>query len=437
MSIRQRLLLWLLSAVSIAIAVAGVSVYYRARVEANQLFDYQLKQIALTLQDHVSDESNVMGSLEEEIDYDFVIQVWTDTGVKRYFSHPHKALPPRTAPGYQTVTTDEGQWRVFSMAASGLFIQTAQPSDIRTQLATSLALRTMKPALWLLPGLAALIWLVVGHGLRPLEQLALAVGERNPDVLHPVPATNLPKELRPLAKSLNDLLQRLDRAIKTQRDFVADAAHELRTPLAALKLQAQLAERATTDAERKQGFAYLNEGIKRATHLVQQLLILARQEAGAALAARSPIDLATLVGNVMTEHAAIAQAKGIEFRVNMRDTATVPGDQDALRIMIGNVVDNAVRHTPSGGLVDVSLARANGRAILDISDSGPGIPEQERRRVFDRFYRLEGSGGSGSGLGLAIVKRIADAHGVEMLMSDRSSGTGLRMQLIWPMATRP
>ena len=130
MSIRQRLLLWLLSAVCIAIAVAGVSVYHRARVEANQLFDYQLKQIALTLQDHVFGESNVMGSLEEEIDYDFVIQVWTEAGVKRYFSHPHKALPPRTYPGYETVKTDEGQWRVFSMAAGGLFIQTAQPAEI-------------------------------------------------------------------------------------------------------------------------------------------------------------------------------------------------------------------------------------------------------------------------------------------------------------------
>ncbi|MEO5862791.1 MAG: ATP-binding protein [Burkholderiales bacterium] len=432
MSIRQRLLLWLLSAVSLAIAVAGVSVYHRARVEANQLFDYQLKQIALTVQDQVSDESNVMGSLEEEIDYDFVIQVWTEAGVKRYFSHPHKALPPRTDPGYQTVRTDEGEWQVFSMASGGLLIQTAQPLDIRAQLATSLALRTMMPALWLLMGLAVLIWFIVGRGLRPLEQLALAVRERNPELLHPIPEAHLPAELKPLAMALNDLLQRLDRAMKTQRDFVADAAHELRTPLTALQLQAQLAERAGTDAERTLGFSYLREGLKRATQLVQQLLMLARQEAGVTHTLLARIDLSSLVTNVISEHAPLAQAKGIELRVNAEGAYDVRGDANALRIMISNVIDNAVQYTPQMGAIDVVLSRKDGRSTLDISDTGPGIPGEERLRVFDRFYRREGSAGSGSGLGLAIVKRIADTHGVETLLSDRLSGAGLRIRFTFP-----
>lgn len=432
MSIRQRLLLWLLSAVSIAIAVAGVSVYHRARVEANQLFDYQLKQIALTVQDQVSDGSNVMGSLEEEIDYDFVIQVWTEAGVKRYFSHPHKALPPRTDPGYQTVKTDEGEWRVFSMAVGGLMIQTAQPTDIRAQLATSLAVRTMMPALWLLAGLAVLIWFIVGRGLRPLEQLALAVRERNPDVLHPVPETNLPGELKPLVMALNDLLQRLDRAMKAQRDFVADAAHEMRTPLTALQLQAQLAERATTDEERSLGFAYLREGLKRATHLVQQLLMLARQEAGATQTLRAPVDLASLLINLTSEYAPIAKAKHIELQVKTEQSMEVRGDAESLRIMIGNVIDNAVRYTPELGAIDVVLSRKDGRAILDIRDTGPGIPDEERQRVFDRFYRQEGSAGLGSGLGLAIVKRIAGSHGVETMLSDRSSGAGLGIRFTFP-----
>ncbi len=436
MSIRQRLLLWLLSAMSIAIVVAGVSVYHRARVEANQLFDYQLKQIALTVQDHISSASNVMGSLEEEIDYDFVIQVWTEIGVKRYFSHPHKALPPRTDPGYQTVKTDEGEWRVFSMAVSGLLIQTAQPTDIRAHLATALALRTMMPALWLLAALALLIWFIVGRGLRPLEQLAMAVRERNPDVLHPVPEANLPGELKPLVKALNDLLQRLDRAMKTQRDFVADAAHEMRTPLTALQLQAQLAERASTEAERNLGFAYLKEGLKRATHLVQQLLMLARQEAGATQALRTQVDLTAVVSGVILEHAPLAQAKRIALRVNVEHAIAVRGDVDALRIMIGNAIDNAVKYTPEMGAIDVVLARESERAILDISDTGPGIPQAERQRVFDRFYRREGSAGPGSGLGLAIVKRIADTHAVETLLSDRSSGAGLRIRFIFPHAER-
>ena len=250
MSIRQRLLAWLLCTTIFAIAITGLSIYQRARIEANQLFDYHLKQIAMTLQDHAPDESDIMGTLEEEIDYDFVIQIWSRGDEKRYLSHPHKALPPRTKPGYQTVATDEGEWRVFSMKQNQLLVQVSQPIDIRTQLATKFALSTMMPALFLLLALGILIWFIVGRGLRPLEQLASAVRASDVHTLKPISPTNLPSELRPLAVALNDLLERLERALQTQREFVADAAHELRTPLTALQLQAQLAERATTAPER-------------------------------------------------------------------------------------------------------------------------------------------------------------------------------------------
>ena len=428
MSIRQRLLLWLLSAALIAIAITGLSIYQRARHEANHLFDYHLKQIALTLQDHVPDEVDITGTLEEEIDYDFVIQVWSDRGEKHYLSHPHKALPPRTEPGYQTVRTDEGEWRVFSMKQNELLVQVSQPGDIRTQLATKLALSTMMPALFLLVSLGFLIWFIVGRGMRPLEQLADVVRASDANTLKPIPPTNLPSELKPLAAALNDLLRRLDHAMTTQRDFVADAAHELRTPLTALQLQAQLAERATTDAERSVGFTNLKEGLKRATHLVQQLLLLARQEALASQAPHTPIDLSVLLNKVIEQQAPLAAVKGIEWRLNVEAAVDVRGDEEALRIMIGNVIDNAVRYTPEKGAIDVVLTREGGGVVLDISDSGPGIPEEERQRVFDRFYRLEGSASRGSGLGLAIVKRIADTHGVEIRLSDRSNGIGLRIR---------
>ena len=357
MSIRQRLLLWLLSAAMIAIAITGWSIYQRARHEANHLFDYHLKQIALTLQDHVPDEFDITGTLEEEIDYDFVIQVWSDRGEKHYLSHPHKALPPRTEPGYQTVRTGEGEWRVFSMKQNELLVQVSQPSDIRTQLATKLALSTMMPALFLLVSLGFLIWFIVGRGMRPLEQLADVVRASDANTLKPIPPTNLPSELKPLAAALNDLLGRLDHAMTTQRDFVADAAHELRTPLTALQLQAQLAERATTDAERSVGFANLKEGLKRATHLVQQLLLLARQEALASQAPHTPIDLSVLLNKVIDQHAPLAAAKGIEWRLNVEATVAVRGDDESLRIMIGNVIDNAVRFTPEKGAIDVVLTR--------------------------------------------------------------------------------
>ena len=432
MSIRQRLLLWLLLAVALAIAVTGITIYHRARIEANQLFDYHLKQIALTLQDHVPDESDILGTLEEEIDYDFVIQVWSDGGEKHYLSHPHKALPPRTEPGYQSVRTDEGEWRVFSMRQNNLLVQVSQPIDIRTQLAAKLALSAMMPALFLFGALGVLIWIIVGRGLRPLEQLAQAVRASDANTLQPIPPTYLPQELKPLAIALNDLLARLDQAMKTQRDFVADAAHELRTPLTALQLQTQLAQRATTEAERKLSFDQLKEGLSRATHLVQQLLTLARQEARLEKISDAEIDLTGLVGDVSADHRALANAKNIELKVNAQSNLSARGDADALRTMIANLIDNAVRYTPGQGTVEISLTHPDGRVILEVNDTGPGIAEAECSRVFDRFYRLAGSAGAGSGLGLAIVKRIADSHGIEIQLSQPALGTGLKIRLMFP-----
>lgn len=431
MSIRQRLLVWLLSTTIIAIAIAGMTIYQRARAEANQLFDYHLKQIAFTLQDHAPDESDTMGTLEEEIDYDFVIQVWSPGGEKHYLSHPHKALPPRTTPGYKTIRTDEGEWRVFGMQQNDLLVQVSQPTDIRTQLATKLALSTLLPALFLPLALGVLIWFIVGRGLRPLEQIADAVRASDVNTLKPLSLTNLPSEIKPLATALNDLLERLERAMQTQREFVADAAHELRTPLTALQLQAQLAERATSAPERDVAFAHLKEGLKRATSLVQQLLVLARQEVETTPTSYDPINLSSLISRVSVDYIALAQAKKITVDLKVEDGIFVRGDEDALRIMICNVIDNAVHYTPEMGRIDASLTEQDGRSIFEIQDTGPGIAASERERVFDRFYRLDGSAGTGSGLGLAIVKRIAQTHGAKIVLSDRAPQTGLRIQLIF------
>ncbi len=434
MSIRQHLLLWLLVAALIAIAIAGLSTYQRARVEANHLFDYHLKQIALTLQDHVPDESDITGSLEEEIDYDFVIQVWSGAGEKHYLSHPHKALPPQTAPGYQWVRTDEGEWRTFAMIQNGLLVQVSQPTDIRAQLATKLAMRMLVPAIILLLAMGGLIWYIVGRGMRPLEQFAVDVRASDAHMLMPISPNRLPNELKPLAIALNDLLARLDRAMKVQREFIADAAHELRTPLTALQLQAQLAERASTDVERGVAFTHLKDGLRRATHLVQQLLMLARQEVGITAAPHQRLDLSVLLQNIVAEFAALADAKRIQFSFTTIAPFAVNGDADSLRIMLANVIDNAVRYTPEAGKIEISLAQRSGLTILDVGDTGPGIPAEERAHVFDRFYRLAGSAGAGSGLGLAIVKRIAVNHGIEIELTERSNGSGLLTRFIFPAA---
>ena len=288
------------------------------------------------------------------------------------------------------------------------------------------------PLAFLLPFLGVLIWLTVGRGLRPLKRVAEAVSRRDAAALQPLADNDLPIEVRPLVGALNDLLARLKRALNTQKAFIADAAHELRTPLAAVKLQIQLAERATDEVQRRVAFTELNQGLDRASRLVQQLLALARQEPGVDAAAFKELDLLELARRVVGEQAPLAAQKGIDLGITRAEPATIIGDVEALRVMLENVLDNALRYTPERGRIDVSVHAAANEAVIETSDTGPGIPEAERTRVFDRFYRREGSGVSGSGLGLAIVKNIADRHNAEVRLASSADGHGLLVVIRLP-----
>jgi two-component system OmpR family sensor kinase len=311
-------------------------------------------------------------------------------------------------------------------------VQVAQPMSVRQNLAAGMALRALVPLLLLLPVLGILIWLTIGRGLRPLDRIASALGRRTPDSLAALSQDGLPSEIVPLVQALNDLLARLARALESQKAFVADAAHELRTPLTAVQLQIQLAERAKTEEERKTAFAQLKQGQTRAAHLVQQLLTLARQEPGVAAQPHSAVDLAEVMRLVVSEHAALAAERNIDLGVSHQEEARIAGDFEALRVMLGNLIDNALRYTPPGGTVDVALQLREGATVLEVSDTGPGIPEADRERVFDRFYRREIDRASGSGLGLAIVKNIADRHHAGILLQDRETGPGLRVCVSFP-----
>ena len=427
-SIRQRLLLYLLSGLLAAVLAAAASVYVKAREEANDLFDYHLKQMALSLPDAAFGQ--VPGREDTELQ-GFVIQVWDRNGVKLYFSQPTSQLPQYAALGFSTVATPHGHWRVFSVAARHNVIQVAQPMSVRRELAAGMALRTVVPLLLLLPIIGVLIWITVGRGLQPLNQVASAVGKRSPSALQPLPEDHLPLEVKPLVRALNDLLARLGRALETQRAFIADAAHELRTPLTALQLQIQLAERAQGEAEREAAFARVKEGLKRSNHLVEQLLTLARQEPQAAERPFVPVDLLPLARQVVAEFALLAQQKSLDLGVSGEQPATVAGDPEALRVMLNNLVDNAVRYTPSGGRIDVTVGMEQSRPAISVTDSGPGIPPEERERVFDRFYRREGSGVAGSGLGLAIARNIAERHNARVSLDAPPGGRGLAVKVVF------
>jgi two-component system, OmpR family, sensor kinase len=279
------------------------------------------------------------------------------------------------------------------------------------------------------------IWFTVGNALVPLQRLTQQLKARRVHALDPLPAASLPDEVQPLLQALNDLLARLRAALERERAFVADAAHELRTPLTALHLQMGMLARASDETERGVAMSTLSSGVQRAIRLVEQMLALARQEPRAD-SLRVPVRLDDLAREIVAELVPLADAGRIDLGVAAAQPATVVADADALRTLLRNLVDNAVRYTPPGGRVDVSVAApaggVAGSARLTVSDDGPGIVPAERARVFDRFYRRPGTVPPGSGLGLAIVKAIADAHGATVVLADGPGGKGLAVTLSFP-----
>ena len=436
-SIRRQLLVWLLGSATLAVAAGAVSTYLVARKEANQLADYQLQQMALSFRDHALANGLIPHEDEDGPGLEVLVQIWNQEGVRLYLSHPKSGIPDRAQLGFADVASRQGRWRVYSVQVRDHVIQVAQPYSVRNRIAATVALRTAWPLAAVLPLLGLLIWFTVGKGLSPLERLARDVGRRSPDALDPLPQRGLPIEVRPLVQSLNDLLQRLERALHTQRAFVADAAHELRTPLTALRLQAQVAERATDQAERGEALGNLKQGVERASHLVQQLLTLAREEDLPAQIGPAAVRLDELARDVLAEYTPLAQTRGVDLGLARIEALTVAGAAAGLRTLLSNLVDNAVRYTPAPGRVDIAAFRDGAQAALEVSDSGPGIPPEERTRVFDRFYRRAGEISDGSGLGLAIVKQIVEHHGGSIALQDAGSAGGLKVAVRLPLAPPP
>jgi two-component system OmpR family sensor kinase len=436
-SIKRQLLFGLLGLVLAAVFLGAAAVYRQSRAELDELFDYQLRQMALSLRDQAFGATATAAPAPAAEDFDFAIQVWSADGVRLYLSRPQAVLPARAQLGFETVATSEGAWRVFSLQQRELVFQVAQPMRVREKFAAAAALRTIAPVLLLLPALGLLIWLTIGRGLRPLESVAAAVQARTPAALAPLALRDLPQEVRPLVEALNDLLRRLAAALEAQRQFVADAAHELRTPLTALSLQLQLAERAAAGGEQAAALAPVKAGLARATRVVEQLLTLARQEPEAAARPAAEIDLSEIARQVISELMPLAESKAIDLGMPRNEPVRVMGDREALRVLLANLVDNAVRYTPERGRVDISTFVAEGGAAIEVSDTGPGIPIGERERVFDRFYRRAGSGVTGSGLGLAIVKTVVERHRGRVMLADGPGGHGLTARVTLPLPAPP
>lgn len=435
-SIRRKLLLTLIGALLAAGFTATAATFFSAQAEFNDFLDTHLKETAESLVDSAADSGEfskirsltVVGDAQS---YRIAIQVYDSKTNSLWRRDGAPLLPLPEAPGFGTSQVDGASWRTYSVPSGPLIITVAQDTAVRTQLAASSAFRILQPLCILLPFIAIAVWIVVGEGLAPLEKTARSVARRSPNSLSPISTKGLPSELAGLVNAINNLLEKLDQSLSAQARFASDAAHELRTPLTALKLQVQLAQRAKTPEAQQKCLSRLNEGINRATRLVEQLLTIARLDPESIKKPAATIKIDELLASIAEDMRPIADQKKISISVES-SPASVDGLEDALRLLITNLTDNAVRYTPEGGRIILSCGSEGQKSFILVSDNGPGIPFEERSRVFDRFYRALGTKTSGTGLGLAIVKRIVEMHNGEITIEDGLDEKGAAFRIVLP-----
>lgn len=427
-SLRGRLLRYLLGAVAAAALAQALIAYFVARDEAGEIFDYQLQQLAMAVGSGLpmAPVPDAVPGLDSE-GFDFMVQVWSADGASLFRSAAAR-LGRAPSRGFTDMRDGGVTYRVFSTPSGSRLVQVSQDLNARTKLARTLALRMVAPVGLLAPLLLLLIWWIVTTSLDPVARVRVQVSQRQADDLGKVSETGLPDEIVPLVRELNLLFSRLAAAFDAQQNFVADAAHELRTPLAALKLQVRGLRRATEVTERELAIERLDNGVDRAARLVDQLLVLARQQAVPELHDQGgSVDLAELVRQCVADAVPGACAKGIDLGMPLAQQGRISGEPGALRILAGNLVDNALKYSPPDSCVDVRVESAAHGMRLIVDDSGPGIAHAHRARVFDRFYRIAGASALGSGLGLSIVKSIAERHGAQVELGVAEKLGGLRV----------
>ncbi|WIM06652.1 MAG: ATP-binding protein [Candidatus Nitricoxidivorans perseverans] len=431
-SLRLRLIAGVLALVAAIWLAVALAAWFETRHETEEILDAHLAQAAALLSAFVGAEDDGADDLDEHLPAHrylrkVTFQVWEKGDKLRV--HSANAPDHRLAPadhGFAESEFDGRRWRVYSVWNGDYLVQVGETREARDDISRELAGHLLAPLVIALPLLALALALLIGRGLRPLSRLADDIGRRDARRLDPIDAIGAPRELKPVLDRLNQLFARLGDSLEQERRFTADAAHELRTPLAAMRTHAQVALGARDPAERETALARVIEATDRATHLVAQLLTLARLDASALAGRFAPCSLRALAADTLAQLAPAAIARDIALSLTDGSDAEVRGEPTLLAAALSNLVDNAVRYSPPGaGVLVAAGADAQGRAFVEVADAGPGIAPEERARVLDRFYRVAGSGESGSGLGLSIVAKIAELHGARLELSDGPGGKGL------------
>jgi two-component system OmpR family sensor kinase/two-component system sensor histidine kinase QseC len=421
-SLQKQLFVWLSIAIlAISLLASGVS-FWLAFSEAQEFQDDALHQAALLVDTYQTPlvEDHILESVDSDPKRIVVQPVTASPSALP----PLLNLPDNLSTGYHTLEIDGLQWRVYIFATLiGQHVAVAQEAKVRKVMARDSALLTLLPLLILIPILIFVARQIIKMEMSSLHSLAEFIDTQNEERISALPATQVPTEVAPFIHAINRLLERINQINSSQRRFIADAAHELRSPLTALSLQAQNIERTGSHNISKERFMPLKEGLDRSRHLLNQLLDMVRQQAS--ITHLQPVDLGAVALTVIEEIMPIADAKKIDLGLAKEAEVQIDADAAAMQLLLRNAVDNALRYTPEGGEVTVQIRSENGDAILEVIDNGPGIPEQELERVFDAFYRLPNNTQVGSGLGLAIARSIAEQFKGNVTLRNRTSCTGL------------
>ena len=440
-SLQTRLLTTVLALVLLAWSVAAALAWHETNEEVSDLLDAHLAQTAALLRLQPLDELNE-DRLNEAPELDkhqprVVFQLWhEDQLLARSASAPQEPLTQRRKRGFADSQVDGKAWRVFVTQGreNDVRIVVGELQSVRREIVLASLTSILKPMLWALPLLALGIWWAVRGSVQPLGRLGNAVAARQPQSLEPLSTAGVPPEVLPLVTALNELFERMARLLATEQQFTADAAHELRTPIAGIRMQAQVAQGATDTQERAAALQATVQGCDRATRLVEQLLQLARLDAEATPDSGSSAPLADVARQVAADLQATAERRQqrIILREPLAPGVQIPLPEPLARVLLRNLLDNALRYSPEGAEVQLQIDElADGHAQLSVEDSGPGLTPEEQARLGERFFRVLGTGQSGSGLGWSIIQRIARLHHLQV-GTDRSPGLGgLRVTVRW------
>jgi signal transduction histidine kinase len=427
-SLQRRLFAWIAAAILAVSAGSAALSFALSYEDANELQDAQLRQVATALaaQPTLAPPAKFVPRDSEDAETHFVVRILGAPGIDPD-PKVDVFLPESLHPELQSLEAEGVHWRVMvSRNASGQRFGVAQRQTIRNEVARANALLALVPMLVLVPLLLLIIRLLLRQGFARLHSLSNEVDEVDEGRLAALDATDVPSEALPLVLAVNRLMQRLGSVLEQQRRMVADAAHELRTPVAATRVQADNLAHAGLSSEARSRLDALQRGLARTSELIDQLLNLARIQGGAT-ARNEPFALDVVVRHAIEETIPLAEGRGVDLGCLRLASAEVMGETSHAYALVRNAIDNAVRYTPCGGAVDVSLELQGALAVLTVDDSGPGIHADHRERVFEPFFRMLGTQQSGSGLGLAIVRSAAQALGGSVELSDRpDGGSGLR-----------